>query len=353
MLKYLSDEGCIDPQIVLVVAPSGPGYNRTKEYRKVVPMKDLMTYIEFHCAGPNKIFGYICEGSARTARNVYLERRNGCYSNDMLDSDGEYYTRYMLETYNQLKFAKPISVDVPAEAFAKEPSDTEKLWVNWLHRDKAIDQCEFRRRRLLAYTLQIPVCIINVLGRMAIFMAALLLGMRKISLGPILNHLTTDFFDVCEWFLGGTIFVSECEVDDSSATRFLWSVIKKTYRLPFMPPIFVAICLLVAYHVWPIMLAFGLALLLIASMFGALILQEHRVLTSFFDTAIKVLTWLLGESKKTAKSEFWYLDKDEIDLLTCNADRKPFDFKTLPVKKRSIKLRFLDLKSKVCKPYSR
>jgi hypothetical protein len=44
-----------------------------------------------------------------------------------------------------------VDVDIPKECFAREPSDLEKRWVNWLYMSKTVDQCEFRKRRLFAY----------------------------------------------------------------------------------------------------------------------------------------------------------------------------------------------------------
>jgi hypothetical protein len=54
-----------------------------------------------------------------------------------------------------------------------------------------------------------------------------------------------------------------------------------------------------------------------------------------------------------ASKEVWYLNQKEIDLLTCDASKKPLDFKSLPSRKKTIRLYYQDLKSKVCKPFSR
>jgi hypothetical protein len=50
--------------------------------------------------------------------------------------------------------------------------------------------------------------------------------------------------------------------------------------------------------------------------------------------------------------ELWYMDKEEMDTLVCDANKKPLNISDLPVKHRTIKLRFLDLKSRVCRPFS-
>ena len=50
VLKELADKKVKEPQLVIVVAPEGDNYDLRKEMRKVVPLKDLMTYMEFRAA---------------------------------------------------------------------------------------------------------------------------------------------------------------------------------------------------------------------------------------------------------------------------------------------------------------
>src|ERR1700722_16333758 len=78
-LKLLSDKDKREPQVVIIVAPDGPNYNISKEYRKVVPMQDLMTYVEFRSSGPSKIWGFITLRDKKDAKDRYLNRTTGAF----------------------------------------------------------------------------------------------------------------------------------------------------------------------------------------------------------------------------------------------------------------------------------
>src|ERR1700722_6345770 len=194
LLAYLAEEGNEDPTVVLIVAPV-QGYHPSKEVRKVIPMKDLMTYIDFRCPGENRIFGFISTFSkART--NSFVRKQNGEWVTTVLTPEGNvcYYDGSVL------------TVNVPSECFAKEPSAFEKRWVNFFFRDKAVDQCSFRKRRLLAYTVQ-PI-IFSMLMVLNLFpiLAALLIADRGLFqiIARAAQPLTYNFINVLEGF-GGSI----------------------------------------------------------------------------------------------------------------------------------------------------
>jgi len=161
ILKLLADEKLTDPQVVVVVAPT-KNYHLSKESRKVVPLKDLMTYIECRASGENKIYGVISTRKPKDAREFYLSKEDGEYRNNVLDYDGEGYSSRLLGreeedhrepgTYQYL--ADPLTIQVPKAAFAKDPPKWEKQWVNHYFRQKPVDQCAYRRRRLFAYGVQ-------------------------------------------------------------------------------------------------------------------------------------------------------------------------------------------------------
>lgn len=60
------------------------------------------------------------------------------------------------------------------------------------------------------------------------------------------------------------------------------------------------------------------------------------------------LDWMKGDEPDA----LWYMDQEELEMLTCNPDRKAYTFSNLPNKKKTLGLRFSNLKSKVCRPFS-
>ena len=94
VLKSLADDGITDPQVVIVTAPT-EHYHITKEYRKVVPLKDLMTYIEFKASGANKIWAFVSRQGVKAARTRYLHRDGGEFATGVLDPDGSDWNPYI------------------------------------------------------------------------------------------------------------------------------------------------------------------------------------------------------------------------------------------------------------------
>ena len=336
-LNYLATKGVKNPMVVLVVAPDGPSYNRRKEYRTVVPLKDLMAYVEFRTVGKVKIWGFISE-QGKLAKDQYLSRGHDGFVQDLLNSDGTDWGFWFQRNDEKGSvidvFAEPLSVVVPEECFAPEPSAIEKRWVNWLFQDKCVDQCHFRKRRLFAYTVQPFIMLLNMLMRTVLLLVALLIGARKVSLEYMLHPLTTSPLDSFDMLDDGSIFIDK--------KYYGW----KRYRfLPGMPVIAAAIMgvvlLLSKLHAWMIPLfglgvIAGLAVLALAGVFG------WKAFANYLDR----------RAKRIAAATPWYMEAEEMDLIVCNGHKKATTVSQLPAKKRTVYLRFMDLKSKVCRPFS-
>ncbi len=345
VLEALDKKGLKNPQVVLIVAPK-ENYHIRKEYRKVVPLKDLLAYVEFRSAGENRIWGFISDDGAK-ATKAHLEKRNSEYTNTLLNCEGDGWTgvvrgypswddegnRVYPDTDGRL--AEPIGVYVPRECFAPEPSDAEKAWVNWLRKGKCVDQCEFRRRRLFAYTLQVPVLLAAVLANTILTLAAFLVGSRRFSLQPLLHPLTYTPLDALYNVGGESVFIR--------SDKDTW--VKRYALLPLMPAILIAFGTLMFF------------LVKFNALFG--LLHALLVLGGVALAAVAVLGLLgLGiyvrdERRKILEAEdAWYLDEEEAALMACSPGKRLTTLGDLPARKRTLRLRFLDLKSKVCRPFS-
>lgn len=339
-LKFLDDAGYKNPVVVLCTAPSVPSkYNNSKEFRKVVPLKDLVGYVEFLSAGENNIWGFIAAGE-KVAKGKFLEKHHNSYYNDVLDSDGTSW-RYNKECLSvgdkflsrqemdQL-LSEPVKVFVPAECFAPEPPEWEKAWVNHFLSSKVIDQCAFRRRRLFAYTVQPVIMLFNLFWRLVALLWASLFGLRGWSMQPLLHPLTysmidaTNVGDISE----GTYFVGRGE-----------NVYLNYAPLPFMP-----IFLPIYYFIWKSHAVLGVSLVLL--------ICAVAVLMGFATYFLR--NWYHDYSIRAEKnSKAWYMDEEEMNYILCSANgTKATSLKQLPFAKRTLRLRFQDLKTKVCRPFS-
>jgi len=119
---------------------------RREVSRDLLPLDQMMSYVQLHKAGVNKIHAAIVwsfNGYNNLWKELMARRRYG-YSTDIISWDGSIFTsnlecRVIGEPAN-------MEVDVPEELFAKEPAEWEKNWVNRWFRDKQVDQCAFRKR---------------------------------------------------------------------------------------------------------------------------------------------------------------------------------------------------------------
>lgn len=335
MLNHLSEKGVKDPALVLCVAPVN-NYDSSKEVRKVVPLRDLMAYVDFRFPGEHRIWGFVSSKfSLREAKKYYLSKGGRDFIASILNWDGDGFT-----SHNELLDVKdPLMVVVPKDSFAPEPARWEKDWVNWLFLSKCVDQCHFRRRRMFAYTLQPLILLFNVLWRLLGLFIALLVGARNMSLKYVLHPL--DYGLDISWKVigGGTYFVTPFEEEWDSGltnTQLILTVLKKCWKLPLMPAI---LLFMVKFN-----LLVPISLLLLA-------LIVVVALSVFFGTgtAADMFSLLM---EKLQSSDFWYLQQDEVDLLVCSGDPKT-DLSKLPAKRRTVKLYYQDLKSKICKPFAR
>lgn len=357
ILKRLADEKLTDPQVIIVVAPT-ENYHLSKESRKVVPLKDLMTYIECRVAGKNKIYGLISTRKPKDAREHYLSKDGNEFQNNVLDYDGEGYSSRLIGaeddehrepgTYQFL--SDPLDIEVPKAAFAKDPPKWEKPWVNHYFRQKVVDQCHYRRRRIFAYGVQPFIVLAFSLVKTLILLAGLLTGAREWSLKYYkpLTYGIRDTFDIWE---NGSFFIHHQPEDDDPNEELKYLppgyLLRSFWSLPFMPLFAIPMALFVWNH-HPVA-AFSVLGTLVG--LGALLCLISYLATNgnggkFIKKAWDKVTSLF------VSDELWYLQQEDMELITCNTDKKPTTYKSLSGKRKTVRLRFQNLKTKVCRPFS-
>jgi|SRR5665213_1762815 len=350
LLADLADSGVMDPQVVICIAPVN-NYHIKKEVRKVVPLKELMTYVELQCSGENRIYAFVSYRDKKEARNWYLLRSNGSYDSSILMEDGLDYRKEIVAE------AAPISVNVPSEHFAKEPSEFEKRYVNHFFRNKPLDQCDFRKRRLFAYTIQPLVLFFIAIPRIAALLLAALIA--DAGFFEVLKRLFSPLTHTIETTWGalkGSVLVRTYpgESDDTRASydrpMLLIKIIgKKFYLLPFMPGSLLGAYLLSTHH----HLLFGVFVAAGAVIAMAFILLLTTSLLSKNNWFQRFIAW--GEAFLfPVPSEAWYQNEDVQSMLICSPyEKREVAIKAIPKKYRSVRLRFEGLKASVCRPFSR
>lgn len=149
------------PVVVLATAPVGDAFNFRLEWRSIARVDDLVGFVEFRRPGANRVAAFLVEDKCE----CWAIRSGGVYNTTLLHQSGHIAVSPMLLAVDA------VLVDVPAAVFAKPPPAWESRWVNWLHRYPPEDQCAYRRRRVLAYTVK-PV--VGIWAAAAVLLFALI-----------------------------------------------------------------------------------------------------------------------------------------------------------------------------------
>lgn len=213
-------------------------------------------------------------------------------------------------------------IDVPEAAFAADPHPWEKAWVNWMDDVAARDQCDFRRKRLWAYTLQIPIFAIDFLFRCTLPLISLALGIHgKAKDYP---NIYCSFYKSFTYTLGILLEAMHNAPKYFGGYKFLYSpAVLGTLLLLFLFAPGAVSAITLGAVLWAIGIFLGISL------------------------GIKGMKYLSEEKPENSDNELLE------NYLVCDGNPKITSVGDLPIQKRSVKLYVQNLKSKICKPFRR
>lgn len=340
---YLVESRVPNPHVVIVVSPVN-NYHPSKEYRKVVPLKDLMTYVEFHSAGPNKIWAFISiKDKLSQCRDSYLSRTHRVYDTDLLSSDGDEFLFFRFSaTERTLLYSEPLQVEVPQQIFAKDPPQWEQEWVNHFFRSLPLDQCDYRRRRLFAYGVQPFILLGNLFVRLCLLFFGFLYLSRGLTFKYLLHPLTYNLSEAIHVMEGSWLVPVDKEVLPKMTFRYVFS---KMWKFIFMPwfIILTFVCWLGHCLIIPAILV--MAVFLACCVISFVEMERYHPVAKFLTNLFR------RRARVVSPSDYWYMDDTE--AITCSpTDQVRTSVNALPPKYRTIRLRISELKSKVCRPFS-
>lgn len=303
--------------------------NPKAEWRTVVKLSDLAAYVIFLSPGKNRIFGFVTN-SEFTAQ-TWLTKYNGEFiTTSCIHYDNKFVlNKEILKYTNGTSPHSFIDVDIPEQCFAPEPSEKEKFWVNFFWRNKAVDQCEFRRRRLFAYSIQPIIFTVIFVFWLAAF---LFQNITHAMIGRIL------IFDNL------MIMSVKRRIDFLTVPKF-----KKLSWLFIPIPwiLFVATVLLFS----PTALHGNLLLFLAAPLYLIV-----TVILCFISPTLwnKFLNFTDNSYERYLNREMRRNKKEASIIPTCDSEKRIKKIQDLPLTTKSIKLRFNStIKTQICKPYAR
>ena len=376
-ISALKDRGVHDPHILLVVL--GHGHYGRNEKRYLIPLGEMMTYISFYCPGVNKVYGSIVSSTnnrgGKELRDFFLTRTNLSYDTDVIYSDGTMIPyRCFCSTMQK--------VVIPQELFANPP-EWERKWVNLWFRSRPIDECDYRRRRVFAYTVQpIPMAtLVAVIGIATVVAGAVVsvakilyalfllsLGVKKVNLEPIVQPLEMNVTDV-RVYRSGTWTLAK------------WKWGRAFFLLPFTPLyVLLAFCGVFLFFSMGDSTADWREAIFITALYAVLL--PFTLLLCFYwrgkiwkfnipvfsSMKERIVEWMKkwGQNKEMKLRKMWNKEKSlqaarrslqysAMEVLLCKdgpAVDLRADITALPKEKRSLRLHFYAIKAKICRPFA-
>lgn len=346
-LERLKENEVLNPHLLLVNV-----VHQKEVQRLLIPLEQALEYVQFRTPGRNTIYATIIWAKdGKSLWESFIKRENNRYATDVLNRDGTFYYNedYQGFGFTTTEFAE-MDVVIPQEMFAKAPPRWLEKWVNLWYETKTRDQCHFRKRIPAAFTIQPPLVLLWLILRSLIGIAAamffiLLLGLRGINLEPIIHPWKQRL----RWVWNdkkNTIFYRDWR-DKNGQEQIQFYLLP---LIPIIPLLIFGLCFLIfsgpRLTPNPAEIAFYQSLYMTMIITGSLV-----IFFAIVDAIVHPLSYI-PEKELAVKREEYKRKYDEFGYLLCDGGVLP-DLKALPPKRRTIHLRFMNLKAQVCKPFAR
>ncbi len=371
-----------------------PYYHREVK-RVLVPLDQGMEYIELDRAGKHSLNAVIVwtryvswlKDQARVWNSDIRESSLYRYVEDLnvkvFDPTGlkEVEVRGGGEWIRPIKLVQgvtaSISVVIPREFFAKEPSAWEQWWVNLWFANTPFDQCAFRKRRILAYSVQPPTVLlwVTLVGviRLLSGVFSTFVGITGINWGAILHPFLQDTSDVLPENRNRSYF-------KHSRNIFLynkWGGTRPWYVRWLQPPRVVVIGSLAwvinYFGLWGIAAKVGvLAGIVLALAYAVTLLRllvrwvaNRKPAWKLPSFAFLAETESAHEKRMRKEGEKIHKREEKLRLelerkystefshVACIGKPLPVSVGALPKRNQTVHLRFRALKARVCRPFAR
>lgn len=360
------------------------------EWRTIVPLEDTIAYARFHKAGKMQLFvsiigiGLTSTSSRKEAKkhvNMYMHKEYYDYSITLQ------YRGYVhpanIENHNLIYANSLLQVTIPDGVFAPEPSEKIKWFVNLFHSTKVEDQCSFRKRMILAFTIKwIPVLMWIIFYPMFVITMSLLLylfGYNEKIPSNILQQILHPFTYAEQSYVPDIIDSKHIiKKEWSSGKQIIWSlflfspgVLLSVLGIVYIIPIisyattfevimsmgvvylYVFLSDFINYIMWKyemvdnnsmsyLVSALLIVLILALSIKSTITIVSLAVLMF---GCYNIINWFNNKSTKDYK----YSEMREI-LCPDDVNNLSTDISSIPKENRTIHLKFTNFKAKICKP---
>ena len=359
----LQKQKALNPYLLITVSREFPYRQEVCGARRLIPLKEAMAFLAFYHPGLHRIWATIVwesNGDVKRLKRLFLAKNGIDYCQMLLGSSGKLYAGPFFSDCNAVvrTLGKGIlDVDIDERFFAKEPPQWLWRWANFWFETKPRDECQFRKRCILAFTLQPPIILVGVIFKMllGLFLAVFLkvfIGIRGINFSPVIHPCNSFFDDIWPPDQKSSVFLSNKKGDA-----------RPWFLFPLMPIVPAAVLgILALFNSW-MRLPFWRLVAIDAAVIGAisfLFFVCWLVKLSLQKMWPGLNAWLDEECQKAEKEKSQRLAENitkvyerNLQPLVCRGQPLKPDIKALPPNRVSVRLRFDDLKRKVCRPFRR
>jgi hypothetical protein len=340
-----SDE-IMDPYILIsVVHITGSGV-MCEESRHICKLASLMCHLTFKRPGQYVLFAaivwrdyddediiayYLRKHSASEYRCSVIQSNYAKYG---VSPDGECFEL----NANYCMCRTKLEINVDKSLFAPPPNRFEKWWVELMYESPSRDQCQFRRRRIYAYSLKPFVFCAYASFQFVVglitYLFWLSMGMRDLKFSPVI-HPFSERLDSIKRNCSSSVFFSD-KNGQPRGPQYLF----------LMPTIFIPIVLVTALMLRDYGIMIGIAMGL------------FMVLNAFLTTSL--FYWLVSRymdntsEDREARELVKQRERQERELELVRCDLMPLEarIEALPPEVVTLRLRWTELKKKVCRPFA-
>lgn len=346
--------------------------------RKCALLEQGMEYIEFSAAGEHIIYAVIVwNQNYHALRDVALNQwghtrlhryaEDGSMSFTTRDMGGWWLGERADSRVGRLKDVGRLKVNVAEEFFAHEPSEREKKWVNFWWSSLPKDQCEYRRRRIVAYTVQPVVLTVwtpfIIVVRAIYALILLFFGMRGVVLQAIVHPFYYSTSEVWDAEYHGSLYKYNRKkrnffsYDSNNNRRPLWFSVLRPMNWTIVAVSLFGISLL---PVWltEMISSFLRDLGVWVGLAAVIILPIVLLWKSFMGAEKRQMIKAERRKKKDQERERLLKEQQEKALAKYDAEMKALVCGTTPMvadisalENPPLTLRYKSLKAKVCRPY--
>ena len=344
LVQHLKDRDVDDAQVLIVVTHP---VTDTETDRYLVPLTNEMAFVRFRRPGANVVRAAVVSPDSlyglKKVREKVLGRDKDGWDYNVMDALGSVSTGY-LRPYGT---TDRITVSVPEEMFAKEPSRAVKTYVKWLFpRWRFYDECGWRKQKLLAFGLS-PFVLVYLILRELLLIPILFtqsfFGFRGARWGllvhPLRNPIEVANPDpgTCRWL----------QKKDGTDTTWLMALNPVTVLAVTLFGVLIGSLVSWLFDVTDLT-GFFIGLGIVGSALVLLALTGDRLSSA-------ITRWGVAMRRRAAETEAREHREalEDLESLVCNGGPRPATLGAVPRHHRTARLRYQAVKARVCKQFAR